>query len=470
MSKTFLKARGSLFFMISLFMTIAVYSQSSTSVNISAGGLSSVLTSVQKQNTTNLTIVGTVDARDFLCMRDSMPNLESVDISQTSIASYTGSGGTNGKTLNVYNANWVPVKAFQNKIKFKTIILPQSATKLDDNSFDSSGLLSINLPHIYIIGVQAFRNCYSLKSIFINPILMGIGTYAFINCSSLSNFTVYSYLPLDFGTSTNIFTGIPSTCVLYVPDGFQSAYQSASQWNQFKNIQAIPLISFSDQASNGWNAATLTTSLVKYTGANDTIAANINISSFGAQTNFNETELRQGGITLKPNSTYTLTFLAKGSGLFHVAFYNNNFTNLIGSSPFYQEYTLTSTWKQFTFHLNPKAQIMNQDSTCGLSFQFGAQTGNYYITNCVLLNDSSLDSVNDNLKNKDDIYLYNGTIYSKNAGLTTNIEIYNMLGQLVRSGQMINGQFTVGSLNKQTIVVRYINSQGGVQSRLLLNY
>src|SRR5208283_811269 len=39
---------------------------------------------------TNLTLSGTIDARDFKTMRDSMPVLTVLDLSQTAIAAYTG--------------------------------------------------------------------------------------------------------------------------------------------------------------------------------------------------------------------------------------------------------------------------------------------------------------------------------------------------------------------------------------------
>ena len=73
-----------------LFLTLSLQAQVSKTVSISAGGLSSALTKAEKSSITNLTITGTIDARDFKIMRDSMAVLSVLNISNASVASYTG--------------------------------------------------------------------------------------------------------------------------------------------------------------------------------------------------------------------------------------------------------------------------------------------------------------------------------------------------------------------------------------------
>ena len=67
-------------------------------INATPGSLNSQLTSSEKNTITDLTITGSIDASDFRIMRDSMPFLSMLDISAVTIASYTGSGGTNDST------------------------------------------------------------------------------------------------------------------------------------------------------------------------------------------------------------------------------------------------------------------------------------------------------------------------------------------------------------------------------------
>jgi hypothetical protein len=135
--------------------------QVSKTVNVTAGGLSTALTSTELATVTNLTITGTIDARDFVTMRDSMPALAVVDISAVTIAAYTGNGGTSSDTS--YPANTIPDYSFYNentskgKTTLTTILLPSSVTS---------------------IGYDAFYNCSGLTSIIIPNSVTSIGNYA----------------------------------------------------------------------------------------------------------------------------------------------------------------------------------------------------------------------------------------------------------------------------------------------------
>jgi len=59
-----------------LYLALDTYAQLSKTIDLAnAGTLSTALTPTELQNVTNLTITGTIDARDFKTMRDSMPLL-----------------------------------------------------------------------------------------------------------------------------------------------------------------------------------------------------------------------------------------------------------------------------------------------------------------------------------------------------------------------------------------------------------
>ena len=91
-----------------------VKAQVSKTVNVNAGGLYSALTANQRDSVTNLTLTGTIDARDFVTMRDNLPYLAILDLSNVDIAAYSGKLGTyytNDSTAS-YLANTIPQFAF----------------------------------------------------------------------------------------------------------------------------------------------------------------------------------------------------------------------------------------------------------------------------------------------------------------------------------------------------------------------
>ncbi len=210
--------------------------QVSKTINITtAGTLSTALTSVELNTVTNLTITGTIDARDFVPMRDAMPALAILDLSGVTIAAYNGSAGpygvkaflspaikTSAKTelddpLNriraqqikmqvgtvattFYPANKIPQFAFCNpntgegKASLKSIIIPSSVTSIGHGAFEyCSGLTSVTIPSsVTSIGEAAFMGCSGLTSVTIPSSVYLIGIYAFGECSGLTSVTIPS--------------------------------------------------------------------------------------------------------------------------------------------------------------------------------------------------------------------------------------------------------------------------------------
>ncbi|MCR5685129.1 MAG: leucine-rich repeat domain-containing protein [Lachnospiraceae bacterium] len=68
----------------------------------------------------------------------------------------------------------------------KTVILPESITRLDNGAFHNCVFKSIKLPEsLEEIGDQAFEGCANLKSIDIPSSVTTIGRRAFAECTSL---------------------------------------------------------------------------------------------------------------------------------------------------------------------------------------------------------------------------------------------------------------------------------------------
>jgi len=189
-----------------LFITLIVFSiltetdaQVSKIVNVTTPGtLYSTLTPLEKSTVTELTVSGIVDARDFKTMRDSMPVLNSIDLSTIQIAAYSGYEGTSSTIsiqdpLPYYPENELPIRAFYNEwipnTTLTNIILPITITSIGNAAFRNCGTLtSINIPaSVTLIGSAAFDNCIGLSSITIPSSVEIIGNFAFEGCSGLMN-------------------------------------------------------------------------------------------------------------------------------------------------------------------------------------------------------------------------------------------------------------------------------------------
>jgi len=207
---------------ISCLFALAINAQVSKIVNVKIAGSLSVLISLNERTTvTNLTLTGTIDARDFKFMRDYMSVLSVLDMSAVSIAEYYGMiSEISG--LETFPANIIPWHAFC------TLDGPS------DNYVLSSVLLP---PNIVEIGSDAFSNCHALKNIMIPATVSYIGSAAFCKCDGFKSIIVNSSIPVPLSLSKYVFAAVDTNnCILYVPNGSKSAYRSANQWNAFKNI------------------------------------------------------------------------------------------------------------------------------------------------------------------------------------------------------------------------------------------
>ena len=166
MKKTILLIAG-------LWVSFFLHAQVLKTVTTTAGSLSSALTTIEKNTVTNLTINGTIDARDFKTMRDNMPLLSVVDISGAAINAYTGTEGTLDDNT-TYSANSVPACAFYKSgtttidTMHTSITLPGNITAINGSAFRNCTRLSyINLPS-GLITIQAWVFAYAGDSLVLN--------------------------------------------------------------------------------------------------------------------------------------------------------------------------------------------------------------------------------------------------------------------------------------------------------------
>ena len=165
--------------------------------NVTPGGLQTIMAD-QLETVAGFKLTGSIDARDFKTMRDSMPLLEEVDLSEVSIVAYSGTEGTLDMDTS-YSANVFPDRAFcgsdnSGKPGLKNIILPNTTVSLGKNAFRScTGLTNIFVPNsVTKIDNQVFLNCSGLSQIEFEAEsnLDSIGRFAFYQCTSLTEITI----------------------------------------------------------------------------------------------------------------------------------------------------------------------------------------------------------------------------------------------------------------------------------------
>lgn len=196
----------------------------SITVNVTTpGALSTLLSTSQKNVLADLTVTGNIDARDVKCMRDEMPLLAVLDLTEANIFAYTGTAGTyySSATNVIYPANQMPANSFLMGI----------------TNVGKPTLRSLKFPNsLTSIGVQICYSCTGLTGSLVIPAsVTSIGSLAFYNCSGLTQITLAGAVPptIQYSTFMNVYK---SPCILDVPLGTSSAYKSTNYWKEFAHI------------------------------------------------------------------------------------------------------------------------------------------------------------------------------------------------------------------------------------------
>jgi uncharacterized repeat protein (TIGR02543 family) len=177
---------------------ITAYFLKTGNYHVAAGGLSAI---PSVGDVSILTLTGAIDARDVKLMRDNMPYLTVLDLSDATIAAYTGTGGTDGANSTTYPAKGMPKSSFEGKATLTSVTLPDS--------------------------------------------LSSVGERAFHGCSGLLHLYVQRATPPVAYSST--FEGVDKfTCKLHVPTGSAALYShaSATGWKDFTNIVSPHTVTF----------------------------------------------------------------------------------------------------------------------------------------------------------------------------------------------------------------------------------
>ncbi len=152
--------------------SIAIYVQRASEVKEKrsiwvgeAGTLSTLVDGADAGTIKDLTLFGTIDARDFSFMRSSM-KLSRLDISSVNIVA-------NGTS----QANAIPREAFRGLWGLKSVILPNNINRINNGAFRSCGITEIVIPaRVSTYEYNVFNGSSGLRHVWVgNP------TPAFIN-------------------------------------------------------------------------------------------------------------------------------------------------------------------------------------------------------------------------------------------------------------------------------------------------
>lgn len=215
-------------FILLFFSFILYFSVQAVTINVATPGtLSSLATNT---DITDLTLTGTIDARDFKFLRDGLPSLIVLNMTSVSIAAYTGVDGSGGGTPIVYPANEVPTFAFcdlttnQGKPTLATVGLPNSLVSFGNSAFWGCASLAgtLTIPSgVTAVGVKAFKDCIGLSGSIVLPVGMkSLEIYAFAGCSGVSDISI----PTTVTTiGADCFSGTKMLVNVDVNNGFFSS-------------------------------------------------------------------------------------------------------------------------------------------------------------------------------------------------------------------------------------------------------
>lgn len=202
----------------SLLFIAVLQAQTEKTVQLTSGTLTSLLTEEEKNTITSLTLIGTVDARDFIAT-SLMPLLTALDLSQTKVTAISTIFNDRvarsfPDTIGSYGYN-PRESASLFSYRLTSLVLPSTIKSIDMNGLSGcTGLTSIVIPSsVTSIGLYAFYGCTGLISLDIPSSVTFIEKYAFYGCSSLKELSLSPNA--EIGEST--FSGCSSLTSLAIP-------------------------------------------------------------------------------------------------------------------------------------------------------------------------------------------------------------------------------------------------------------
>lgn len=123
---------------------------------------------------------------------------------------------------------------FSSCYSLMNVTIPDDVTSLGKNAFQSCySLVNLTIPDgITSIASNAINSCYSLANLTIQSDVTSIAANSFDYCYGMAKYHFLSETPPTLA-STNAFTGIPSDCIIYVPQANLNDYKTANNWSTY---------------------------------------------------------------------------------------------------------------------------------------------------------------------------------------------------------------------------------------------
>lgn len=241
-------------------------------------GLLNMITQEKLGKVVSLKVTGTINSYDIMIIRNKMPYLHHLDLTDATIVAndfeyYTGyhtEDNIIGNYMFAYLGKLVSVKLPKNATSIRgyalsdcyslaEVVLPVKLEKIGSSAFlGCSGLTNIDLPPtLKTIGNSAFESCSRLEKISL-PGVESIDNYAFGYCYKLTEVRipstlktigdnafgnvdlkkVYTYTVEPINIGQNTFSGtVYKTGTLYIPKQSKNNYYWNTQWSQFAKLE-----------------------------------------------------------------------------------------------------------------------------------------------------------------------------------------------------------------------------------------
>ncbi len=443
-------------------------------IAVTAGGLSTALTSLEINTLKGLILTGSIDARDFKTMRDNMPLLSSVDLSGVDIVAYTGTAGTYSTSSTAYPENEIPVYAFSNKSSLVSMIMPLSAKSIGSFAFGycrgltsvtisssvasigsyafyyCSGLTSVTIPSsVTSIGNFAFESCSRLTGVTIPYSVTSIGSFAFASCGKLTDITVESE-NLNYSSLDGVLFDKDQVTLLQYPNG-----RTSSSYSIPSTVTSIGSYAF--EFCSGLTSVTIPSSL--------TSIGNYAFAYFTGLTSVNiPTSVTSIGISAFTGCSglTTITIPSSVTSIGSYAFYNcRGLTSIYASAA--NPVDLTASNPVFT-NVNKTTCTLYVPTGSKPAYQAAVQWKNF--TNIVEFT-TDIPQLN-----AEEIKIYPNPVtdafHITGIAENANLQIINLNGQVVMSKQVTDNELISAGTLVQGLYIVKLTSNGIVMERKLI--
>ena len=193
-------------------------------------GLHNMITEANLSKVVSLKVTGTINGYDIMAIRNKMPYLHHLDLTDATIVAndfeyYTGCH-TEDNVIGDY--------MFYNLDKLISVKLPKNATSIRSCALsDCYSLVEVILPvKLEEIGSSAFNFCSNLKNIDFPPTLKTIGSHAFQRCDRLEKISLPGVEAIDFGA----FKNCNNLTEVRIPSTLKSIGDDAFYCGNLKNV------------------------------------------------------------------------------------------------------------------------------------------------------------------------------------------------------------------------------------------